>query len=397
MKTPAEWHALGLACLGRGDLHEARNMFALALNGDNSNTRYMFDYGQVYVELGQFEKAQSFFGLGLEREPLSVIGNYRLANLYKQFGQMETAMPLYERAIAGDPLFAEAYNNRGGARQMLEDLSGAIADFRRAIELKPSLTQAYLNLGRLLDTEGRFEDAAAVYQTALENGLDYELFRHLQESVLGKQTPKAPLGYVRAIFDDYASVFDLHLTRSLEYTLPQEIGAAVRRWHGASERKLTVIDLGCGTGLCGAELTGLIEHLAGVDASAAMLEHADRRGIYHNLVEGDLEQYLGITPEASTDCVIAADVFIYVGELAGIFREAARVLQAGGLFIFSVESLQETGTYRLQRTGRYQHARSYLELLAGEVGLTWQETSPVNLRLERGLPVPGLLVSLVKR
>ncbi len=397
MKTPAEWHALGLACLGRGDLHEARNMFALALNGDNSNTRYMFDYGQVYVELGQFEKAQHFFGKGLEHEPMSAIGNYRLANLYKQFGQTETALPLYDRAISADPLFAEAYNNRGGTRQMGLDTPGAIADFRRAIELKPTLTQAYLNLGRLLDTEGRFEDAAAVYQTALENGLDYELFRHLQESVLGKQTPKAPLGYVRAIFDDYASVFDLHLTRSLEYTLPQEIGSALRRWHGASERKLTIIDLGCGTGLCGAELTGLIEHLAGVDASAAMLEHADRRGIYHNLVEGDLEQYLAITPDSSTDCVIAADVFIYVGELAGIFREVARVLQTGGLFIFSVESLQDNGSYRLQRTGRYQHAHSYLELLASEVGFAWQETSAVNLRLERGLPVSGLLVSLVKR
>ena len=397
MNTPPEWHALGLACMARGDWNEARNMFALALNGDNSNARYMFDYGQVYVELGQFEKAQYFFGHGLGQEPMSAIGNYRLANLYKQFGQMEAALPLYDRAISADPSFAEAYNNRGGARQMGVDTPGAIADFRRAIELKPGLTQAYLNLGRLLDSDGRFEDAAAVYQTALENGLDYELFRHLQESVLGKQTSKAPLGYVRAIFDDYASVFDLHLTRSLEYTLPQEIGVAVRRWHEGSERKLTVIDLGCGTGLCGAELTGITEHLAGVDASAAMLEQADRRGIYHNLVEGDLEQYLGVTPEGSTDCVIAADVFIYVGELAAIFREAGRVLQAGGLFIFSVELLQKAGTYRLQRTGRYQHARSYLELLAAEVGLTWDATSTVDLRLERGLPVPGLLVSLVKR
>ena len=38
------------------------------------------------------------------------------------------------------------------------------------------------------------------------------------------------------------------------------------------QSKLVVLDVGCGTGLCGAEIADCVEHLGGVDVSPAMLE-----------------------------------------------------------------------------------------------------------------------------
>lgn len=366
-------------------------MFALALDGDRANLQYLLDYAQAYVDLGQFEKARGFFLAAIEREPYAPLANYRLANLYKFFGQTDDAILLYGSALASNPGFAEAYNNRGGAFQVLGRTLEAIADFRRAIELKPGLEQAYLNLGRLLDTGGDFDGAALVYKQAIQAGLSEGLFSHLLDSVTKAESHKAPVGYLRSIFDDYAPSFDLHLTQGLGYQLPAHIGAIVKAESVGRQSKLIVLDAGCGTGLCGAEIADCVEHLGGVDVSPAMLEQADRRGVYHDLVEADIERYLPEIAEESLDVLIAADVFIYVGYLERIFSEVRRILKHEGLFIFSIELLDTGAGYQLQRTGRFQHAKAYVEQLAANSGLTVEQCESINVRLERALPVAGCL------
>ena len=396
MTTPAEWHAKGLALLAKGETLEARNMFALALNVDSGNVQYILDYAQAYIELGQFDKARNLLRAALVIAPNSFFAHFRMANLYKQHGYPKKALPFYNRAIEIDPQFARAYNNRGASYHIMGIGSNARADYLKALTLDPSMTEAYLNLGRLNDAEDDVDAAAGVYRQALEQGLDRDLFTHLLASVSGIAADKAPLGYVRAIFADYANSFDLHYVNNLKYALPPLVGAILRDHAIEQGRNLTVIDLGCGTGLCGIELRGITEHLAGVDASAAMLDLADRRGIYHDLVEGDIESYLPIVPAVSIDALISADVLIYLGELRSLFSEAERVLRTGGLFILSIESLAEAGDFKLQRSGRFAHTTGYVESLARSHGMEVSSAGPVDLRLELGVPVPGILYALRK-
>ncbi len=382
--------------LEKGEPQEASSFLYRVWQTEPDNAEYMITFGRLCAEMGDYEKACGFYLSALRLEPESSLAHYSLANVRKQFGQLPEAIEHYTRAIAIKPAYAEAFNNRGGAHHTAGNLDSARADYLRAIDIKPDLVQAYLNLGRLLDSGGDNTAAAGVYQRALDAGLDQGLFEHLLISVSGGTSEKAPLGYLRAIFDDYAPAFDLHLMRQLEYDLPSRIGAIVHAHAAQLGKKLVVIDLGCGTGLCGVELQQCVEHLAGVDASPLMLEQADRRAIYHDLVEGDAESYLTGLPAASADVVIAADVFIYIGNLAGIFAQAQRVLNSGGLYMFSIELLAEDVPYKLQRTGRYQHAASYIASLVADAGLVMQASQPVNLRLELGLPVAGTLFTLTK-
>jgi predicted TPR repeat methyltransferase len=396
MTTPAEWHARGLALLANGETLEARNMFALALNAEGGNVRYILDYAQAYIELGRFEKARDLLRAAQALEPNSFFAHFRMANLYKQHGYPKKALPFYNRAIEIDPSFARAYNNRGASYHIMGIGGNARADYLKALALDPAMTEAYLNLGRLMEAEDEVDAAAALYRQALEQGLDRDLFTHLLASVTGAVTAKAPIGYVRAIFADYANSFDLHYVNNLKYSLPPRVGALVRDHAIEQGRNLTVIDLGCGTGLCGIELRGITEHLAGVDASAAMLDLADRRGLYHDLVEGDIESYLPIVPAVSVDALIAADVLIYVGELGSLFAEAERVLRTGGLFVVSVETLAGAGDYKLQRSGRFAHAPDYVQTMAHRYGMAIASAAPVDLRMELGTPVPGVLFALRK-
>ena len=396
MTTAVEWHSKAMALFEKGDVQEARTLLVMAINADPQNAQYLLDYAQIYVELGQYEKAQSFFQAALQIEPHSALGNYRWANLFKQFGHINQAIERYSAALAARAGYAEAFNNRGGAYHIIGLLEQAKSDYLKAIEIDPSMETAYFNLGRLLDSGGDFDGAAEIYRRALASGLNDGLFSHLLASVTSQASGKAPLGYVRAIFDDYARAFDVHLTQALGYTLPKMIGTqvkvAVARRHGET----LAIDLGCGTGLCGVEIAASVGHLSGVDASASMLDHADRRGIYHDLVEGDIEQYLINVPASSVDFLIAADVFIYIGELSTIFSEAARVLCAEGVFLFSIELLSGARGFKLQRTGRYQHEAEHIQELAGTAGLWIAAAEPLDLRLEQGLPVPGMLFRLAK-
>jgi SAM-dependent methyltransferase len=71
------------------------------------------------------------------------------------------------------------------------------------------------------------------------------------------------------IFDNYADRFDAHLLGALQYRVPARCPPHAQR---TPSLNIDVLDLGCGTGLIGAELGRVDGSLVGVDLSAKMLE-----------------------------------------------------------------------------------------------------------------------------
>jgi predicted TPR repeat methyltransferase len=111
-------------------------------------------------------------------------------------------------------------------------------------------------------------------------------------------------------------------------------------WCEAQGRRLhfgTMLDLGCGTGLSGAAFRPHVDWLAGVDLSPGMIGQAHAKGLYDRLTVAELLAYLR-ADEGSHHLIIAADVFVYIPDLAPAFREVARVLAPDGVFGFTVES-----------------------------------------------------------
>ena len=88
--------------------------------------------------------------------------------------------------------------------------------------------------------------------------------------------------------------------------------------------------------MLGALLASEKRLMIGVDLSAKMIEKARARMIYDELIVGDIEKYLSGTRNRFTS-IFASDVFVYLGDLQGIFRGVRRVLNRSGLFAFSVE------------------------------------------------------------
>jgi len=162
-----------------------------------------------------------------------------------------------------------------------------------------------------------------------------------------------------------------------------------------------VLDLGCGTGLVGVEIAPHAKRLVGVDLSPKMIERARKRGIYSELICGDLMTALAVSD--CYDVVVAGDVFVYVGKLDAVIPAARRALRPGGVLAFSVESAEDvraaagTGTkdYWLGPTGRYAHHADYIRSLAFSSGFTLGHMKKVRLRLENRQPMMGWLVTLL--
>jgi predicted TPR repeat methyltransferase len=171
-------------------------------------------------------------------------------------------------------------------------------------------------------------------------------------------------------------------------------GAGPGRVTPASGQRLDVLDIGCGTGLCGPLWRPLSRRLVGVDLSPGMLSKAALRAVYDQLNCAELSGWLAAC-EQRFHVAVAADVFCYFGELSAAFKGVASVLRPGGLFACSLEAMPATASadepFALLAHGRYQHSRRYLESELSAAGLIVESIATATLRYERQEPVIGLV------
>ena len=203
-----------------------------------------------------------------------------------------------------------------------------------------------------------------------------------------------PPGYVRSLFDHYASAFDRALVEGLSYRAPDLLRDAVERvctTTGRSRRFGTAFDLGCGTGLAGASFRPLVDWLVGADLSGGMVGEARRKGLYDRLYAIDVCRFLDEEEQASAHLAVAADVFMYFADLDNVLMKSARVLATDGFFAFTSETHDGEGVI-LRDTLRYAHSEAYVRAALERVGLKPLLLEPTSTRTEKQLPVPGLLV-----
>lgn len=311
---------------------------------------------------------------------------------------MAEAMPLTPTFRSSGDLIADRRYDYASAAFEDRDFEAAADLARQVLELAPGFAAAHALLGRASAELGLRDEAVGALHKALEIEPEDALGVRLDLAKLGALAADKAIsdGYVRALFDDYAPKFDVHLTKSLGYRGPELIADALRRAcakQGRDFRFGLALDLGCGTGLMAQALEGLCASIEGVDLSPRMLEKAERTKLYAALHEAELVGFLKTRQSSEADLAVAADVFVYMAGLDAAFHEAHRVLKQEGLFAFTVQAHEGEG-FVLGDDARYAHSEAYLRSLAAAVGFTVIVFDKVSTREDRGKPVPGLLVVL---
>ena len=409
-----------------GKLQKAKTLYRKILKADPDNVDALHMLGLLLHQSGEHETAIRLFNQVIERSKESTEVYTNLGSALQSCNRIDEAITAFRQAIRINPNYTLAHNNLGNALRDVGENDEAIASFQHALSLSPTDVLVHFNLGNALYAVGELDEAIASFKNALAIDPDSETiihnlamslmesgkideainqFKHilqldsnnLQAKTLlaalqgeGEGATDAHLENVEKYFDDFAENFDEYLIEKLEYKTPEIINQSVRSLINLENKEFDVLDLGCGTGLCGPLFRDLARTLIGNDLSEMMLEKAKDRDVYDELVSGDMVSLLNASSDAF-DLIIAVDVFVYIVDLAPIFLASAKALRAGGLFAFSLEADEEGESFVLRPSGRYAHSMSYIRRLMDDAGL--QELSLENsvLRKDMSRPVNGYI------
>ncbi len=308
-------------------------------------------------------------------------------------GALPIAESCFERAVSIGPATAARLLNWGKALFALGEAAAAEKILHRALLIRPDDPVILAPLGDAQLSLGREGDALRSFRRILKKQPDDIYAAHMISALTGTGIPDKT--YVTRLFDDYADIFDEHLTGPLGYRVPEAL-AAMLKSHRTSLG--AALDIGCGTGLVAAALGGAVDQIDGVDIAPNMIEKARQRGLYRHLATGDATQALDTNHALSGpyDLVIAADVFIYIGAIDTLLSAITARLAQGGLLAFSIETAGD-GDIEIRASGRFAHAPGYIESLALRHDLTVLERMDHSIRLENNKPIAGALYVLARQ
>lgn len=162
-----------------------------------------------------------------------------------------------------------------------------------------------------------------------------------------------------------------------------------------------VVDAGCGTGLVGEQFRNVSQRLLGVDLSEAIIDEANkmRPGLYDQTIVGDITEVFRDNHPISL--IIAADSYIYFGDLDPLFQSMQEGLGDGSFAAFTLENVgaeseqalmaaKPDWRWQLTASGRFAHRKEYVEAVGASHSLQVFHYEPLNdFRFENGVGVRG--------
>jgi len=381
MKAAQDNYLIGNTFFEQGDISQAILHYRTALATNPKHSDCWTNLGNAFSSAMHYHpdhrdtlysEGAKAYQAALDANPKHVEANFNMGVLHHTMDDIPKAIVSYERAIQLDPKHYDALSNLGSARHKQQDLDGAIHAYQAAIELvtpmnpvqveQTQVSMLYYLLGAALSAlpshrckgASCAEYAAQKLRVALRYNPNNEEAKHaLSALVADPSITTASNAYIKSLFDEYAATFDKALVQGLNYSAPQklfEVVTDLAATDGVKSFK-TVVDVGCGTGLCGPLFRNMSGTLVGVDLSAEMVEHARARSVYDELYVEEITESLARYSNSSDkerlraiELMVAADVFVYSGDLEGVFQSAAKSLKKGGWFALTLERLYSNKT-----------------------------------------------------
>ncbi len=344
------------------------------------------EHAERLIEEGRPAEAARFLHQRIAAGRGGLLARLMLVRALLAAGDSAAALDAARETAQLNPQVAPAIVVLGNALLAAGHLPTAIAEYQRALRLDPASEEARTQLGVAWLEAGEAEKALEQFAALHEPPAAL-----LARAQAIRSQRRSDAGYVRHLFDQFSADYDSRMRQQLTYQAPEilrELASLVMP--GAAH--LTVLDLGCGTGLAGQAFGDMADTLDGIDLSPAMIEKARARGLYRHLAVADIETALA-AGGADYDLVLAADTLVYLGDLAATFAGVARRLKPGGFFLFTVET-SSGPDFELGSKRRWRHGESYLRKIAA----TFEVAGIVACapRTEANVPVDGLAVALNK-
>jgi predicted TPR repeat methyltransferase len=419
-------HLQALANLGRAlaeqeKFEEAADTMkqVLAINPRHRPARIGFI--NALMQLQRYAEAEECCNLLVKSDQRDAEALTLLGKLHKLKGEFVAALARFDQALSVDPGLVSAHMNKGLVLRAMGNDHAAIESFSQASRLAPDNPAVWFIKGMTHIATNALEQAAEDLEEAFRlnprdvaaGGQLASVYRHLRripESVeVSRRILAVDPDNVRAKFylqafgnqegdqavqriprevaestysqADVGKNFEASLRAGLEYKAPDVLNDAVRALCGQRESGLDILEIGCGTGLCGSRFADIARMLVGTDLSTRMLDVAREKNAYTDLYVADLIDVLSENTSAF-DLVIAMDVLCYFGDLTDIFRKCHDTLRANGVFALSVEKPDNDELWLLHPYGHFVHSLRHLQQAASSTGFEELFVKEMVLRRE---------------
>jgi predicted TPR repeat methyltransferase len=415
-----------------GNLEQAERHLNEALLLSPNNAESYNNLGSLYYTQGRIQQALPLFEKAIRLNPNSWEAHYNLANCYIRTEMVLQAISHYQTVLKLNQNHGNAKLNLAMSFVSIKDYTSALPFLIEAAtnnpqhaELQGHLAEAYLDLGKSTEAIEQYNKALALEPTRAEwqhnlavlylrekqynlakqhfiNSLNINPDNHTAAHMLAaldnntSAESAAPAAYVSDLFDQYASYYNQHLTTKLQYKVPQLLRQTMSKYLTDASKQQNILDLGCGTGMCGVYFRDMANFMFGVDLSKEMLAQAKALGAYDGLCRCNILQTIPGYNLNIFDLVLAADVFVYIGDLKPLFSMILTTLKEHAKLAFTIEELASQDDFSLQSTGRYAHSKKYISELCNELGFSISTMDTIVLREQDGKAIPGILYVLSK-
>lgn len=365
---------------------QALILYQKALKIDNNNVTAHNNLGTLLLTKNKFNAAIRHLKKALILEPYHQEAFFNLGVAFLRLKNPEAALKYFLRLTQFTQDF-NVYYNLGVIYNDIHRTNDAIFYFKEALKLNEKNFACEVNLGAIYLKQQNYSMAIEHYNKALQLQPENAEIKYTVAALSQQQNQTAaPSEYLQNLFDNYAENYEEHLTL-LEYQAPQFLYTVIVNMLNPLPNSLSILELGCGTGLCGEKIRDFANKLIGVDISNAMLDIAKQKNIYDELQQSTIERAL--PNYQNTDLIIAIDTFPYIGDLTKIFSLCKKSLKKQGFFIFTVEKpindeqIDKNSDFILQRTLRFTHNENYIETLTKKYNFSLILKTVLNIRKQQ--------------
>lgn len=402
-ESPIPLGNLAIAFFELANFPQAEKYAKKTLMFDKENTSALIILGNIAYKQKKYTDALTYYKKAYElniENPVSVVN---IANTYFELKDFDEAIFYTEKAVELTPNDAWSYNNLSQLYQKKNRYEEALGAGYKAVERsdEEGRNAHHINLGYMLyEISLEYRELALAYAKKwLQKYGGNEVVNYMAKSVLNDEVlERANDEYLKNIFDVFAPDFEKVL-QDLEYQCPEHINNFLQEIFGVKpQKKMRILDAGCGTGLCGKYLKkyAKIFGLHGVDISKEMIKEASKKRLYNKLFVEELLSFLSGKKD-EYNLVVSTDVFIYFGDLTELFLKLNKAVKKDGRVIFSVSENIENDEVVLHSSGRFAHSEKYIKKLISKTGFVLEKISREHIRNEGEKKVFGFIISMYKK
>ena len=353
--------------VNQGDVEQAVALSEQILNSAPDHPEALYVAAGVFWRHGDRGRAIDLQRRLIVCVPAEPRHHTRLIQFLQETGDLDGALKAGGAAVKvcpPDPLLLNAHG-------LLEFNAGRTADslatFDRAIRNFPNNATGHRNRSLPLLADGRMEEAVASFSKGLTPWT---------KAVEDEDDP--PAENLSETYDSLANSYDAN---PMQQTWGKKTAGIVHDIAGG-DRIESLLDVCCGTGAVGNNLTAEVSRLVGIDLSPGMLTQAQASGKYHDLIEADMIPGMEALNEQFHVLTCSCALYHHP-ELSNFFRHSARLLIAEGHLVFSVDPAGDDVRIGAVTPGEFAHSRAYLRELAA--AFDFDEVS-ISIGVHRAYP-----------